>query len=191
MSDEALIEELLGGSAGKGGNGGGAARRPSPPMPPPAAKKGNEWRGGTGKRIKRRVSMVPAETMGRGAVIALRGLAGAMMLTSLVGTYAAFAGGFATISFPMILAAVFWQIIVTVVQWGSLSNAPENPRWYIAYGLALFFSAVPTYAGYDDLLIPMVAAWVGGSVTIAYAVVFASGVLLDILPEKLLLAMEE
>lgn len=129
----------------------------------------------------------------RWTIRVLRFVAWALLIMSTFGNYVQFAGGWeyvswswrdlagslAAISWLAVFFAVLFQVVFSLIQWGSKAN-----RWWLLYIFALLGSAIPSFLTYNAWAGPYLAAQIGtvfAVVVIGLAVIGA-----DALPEWIL-----
>lgn len=143
-------------------------------------------------------AVVEPDSAVRVMVIVLRVAAVLLLVFSTFGNYVTFAGGwdalgwnwrdlgasFAAINWPMVVAAIVFQIIFAALQWGAKAAAADEPLWWWAYAFALIASAVPSFLTYNSWAGPFLAFHIGG--LFAGVLIFIASAGGDALPEWVL-----
>jgi hypothetical protein len=115
----------------------------------------------------------------------LRIVALALIVASTFGNYVQFAGGWPApggvlpLDWLIIGAAVAYQLICSVFQWGF-----KALRWWLPYAVALIASAIPSFLTYNAWAGPYLSAQLGS--IIAGVLILAATIGADALPEWVL-----
>lgn len=128
-------------------------------------------------------AVVPHGAVIRAMVFILRTIALILLVLSTFGNYVTFIGGWPqwswSISWPMAGAAVAYQALFSVIQWGA-----KAARWWLVYTVALLASAVPSFLTYYG--------WAGSYLTVqvgaimAFIIIGLATIGADALPEWVL-----
>ena len=121
-----------------------------------------------------------------GAANAQRAVAIGLMVLSVAGTYLGFTGGVMAWFPGMFALTMVWQGAVSYLQFVFVRN--WFTPWYL---FPLAMSVVPAVIGYHALLAPylvsMLASWnVPHADVLAWMVILVASLLVDVVPEKLL-----
>jgi hypothetical protein len=153
--------------------------------------KSTELKNGEPKQARYRspTAMVDPYVAAHATILMLRGVSILLLLLSTFGNYIAFIGGWNApwrLAWPIIAAAVLYQVVFSLAQWGTkaLARATHNWAWGLGYAFALIASAVPSFLAYNGWAGPWLAFQVG--VWPAGIIIFIAAVGADALPEWVL-----
>lgn len=132
------------------------------------------------------IGMIPAHGIEVALIRVMRGAAILLIFLSIIGTFYGMRGMQAPLATPaqivldlwaaplVLLAALFLQGLLSLVQWGARQFARTDRRWWFVYLGALFLSVYWNWSAYGAPMIALGVAWL-----LAFFIVLAG----DILPE--------
>lgn len=115
-------------------------------------------------------------------IFILRVIAIVLMVASTFGNYVQFVGGWAyylPLNWPIIGAALLYQLICSLLQWGFKSG-----RMWIPYAISLVASAIPSFLTYNTWAGPYLTSQLG--IPLGAAVLLIATIGADALPEWVL-----
>lgn len=136
------------------------------------------------------IGVIPAQAIEIALIRTMRAAAILLILLSILGTFYGMRGMQAPLATPVqiaidlwgapltILAALFLQGLLSLVQWGARQLARADRRWWFVYLGALFLSVYWNWSAYGAPMIALGVAWL-----LAFFIVLSG----DILPELALI----